>query len=399
MRICVCTPFSAVTEPRAPRHAAALAELYPEAEVSFVDAYPAGEDAAHAHPISAVPGVRRDPVRFPTRRNGTLAWLVNKAAAKFAMPTAFERRIESIDADLYFGHGIETLVPVHRAARRNNALVLFDCMELYAEMGDGQTAEDSARVAAIEREWLPRCALVTTASPRLSREIEHRYGPVRTLSLYNAAPVRAGRSFEQERRFSLYWRNAVVGFGQRGLGDILAALSLLPEEIALHVQGNLPPDRDRELRSYLRSESLESRVIIHPPCLPHDAVKAAGRFHVGLCAERPEVPNHWYTVSNKLFDYHMAGLAVVASGLPGLRDVIEEAGSGLTYQPGNPSELAARIRDLYENPALRERCAVSARRYAVTRGNAETEMRRLREAVAEIGSDRWPRKERTCAAS
>lgn len=399
MRICVCTPFSAVTEPRAPRHAAALAELYPEADVLFVDSYPAGEDAAHAHPVSGVPGVRREPVVFPTRRDGTLAWLKNRAAAKLSLPGAFERRIESIDADLYFGHGLDTLVPVHRAARRNRAKVLFDSMELYAEMGDGQTPGETARAAAIEREWLPKCALVTTTSPRLSRELEHRYGPLHTLSIYNAAPVNSERASGKEQRFSLYWRNAVVGFGQRGLGDILAAMKQLPEEIVLHLQGKLPPDRDRELRAHLRTESLEGRVVIHPPCKPHEAVKAAGRFHVGLCAERPEVPNHWYTVSNKLFDYHMAGLAVVASGLPSLRDVVEEAGSGLTFEPGNPASLAARILEIWQNPALRERFAASARRYAVTRGNAEAEMRRFQDAVAELCADRWPRKERECAAS
>ncbi len=399
MRICVCTPFSAVTEPRAPRHAAALAELFPEADVLFTDSYPAGEDAPHAHPVSQVPGIRREPFRFPTRRNGTLSWLANKAAPKLGLQGAFERHIEAIDADLYFGHGIETLVPIHRAARRNRAKVLFDCMELYAEMGDGQTPEESARTAAAEREWLPKCALVTTTSPRLSRELEHRYGPLRSLSIYNAASVKADRTADKERRFSLYWRNAVVGFGQRGLGDILTALKQLPEEIALHLQGKLPPDRDRELRSYLRAESLESRVTIHPPCQPHEAVKAAGRFHVGLCAERPEVPNHWYTVSNKLFDYHMAGLAIVASGLPGLRDVIDEAGSGLTCWPGDPSDLAARILELYRNQALRERFAASARRYALTRGNSEAEMLRFQNAVAEVCADRWPRKERACAAS
>jgi glycosyltransferase involved in cell wall biosynthesis len=129
---------------------------------------------------------------------------------------------------------------------------------------------------------------------------------------------------------------------------------------------------------------------VHPPCNPEDAVRAAARFHVGLCAERPEVANHWYTVSNKLFDYHMAGLAVVVSGLPSLRDVVQESGAGLMYRPGDPRDLAAKVMEIYRDPLLRQRYGSAGRRFALQSGNAQAEMKRLRAAVREILKRRHP---------
>ena len=136
------------------------------------------------------------------------------------------------------------------------------------------------------------------------------------------------------------------------------------------------------MRGRITQLGLRERVTILPRHEPDQAVKAASAYSVGLCLERRGVRNHDLTVSNKLFDYHMAGLAIIASDLPGLRSVVERSRGGLLFDPGSADDLAAKIRTLYSNRALLMEFAANARAFALREGNRETEMRKLVEAFS-----------------
>jgi glycosyltransferase involved in cell wall biosynthesis len=204
------------------------------------------------------------------------------------------------------------------------------------------------------------------------------------VALYNVPPVDPNCHACDHKGLSLYWRNAVLGFGQRGLQDILSALQSLPEDIVLHIQGRLPADGGAELRGRIESLGLNRRVFIHGPYAPPEAVRVASQYCVGLCLEHGGVRNHELTVSNKMFDYLMGGLVVVASDLPGLRRVIERSGGGICFEPGNPVDLAAKILELRDNRPLRLRLASNARTYAIQTANREIEMARFQEAFRQV---------------
>jgi glycosyltransferase involved in cell wall biosynthesis len=53
-----------------------------------------------------------------------------------------------------------------------------------------------------------------------------------------------------------------------------------------------------------------------------------------------------------------SGRPLIASGVDGLLEVIEDGTSGLLVPPGDPEALAASITRLLEDPALYERIAV-----------------------------------------
>lgn len=56
-----------------------------------------------------------------------------------------------------------------------------------------------------------------------------------------------------------------------------------------------------------------------------------------------------------------AGRALVVADIPGSRAVVEDGVSGLVVPPRDPAALAAALRRLAEDPALRRRCASEAR--------------------------------------
>jgi glycosyltransferase involved in cell wall biosynthesis len=394
LRVCVCTSYEAAVEPRAPRHASTLAALGAGVEVVFIDALPANTNRRPVKALEGLPNLEWQTRTFPTRDAqplrrllGLLVQTVAETAFRSTgrlVPAALstkalglEAQLHRVHADIYVSHNIDTLLPAWIAARRNNALLIFDSMEYHEDMGDSQTPLDRSLAHAVQSRCLRDCALVLASSDCLADVLAEEYALPRPLPLYNAPPVEATLPAKGGDRLLLYWRNSVVGFGQRGLDDALVALANLPADVALSIQGRLPPDGGFALKARVATLGVEGRVSFLAPHAPEGAVRVAAAHHIGLCLERDGIRNHRLTVSNKLFDYHMAGLASVASDLPGLSGILAQSGGGLTFRAGSSQDLAGTIALLREDRGLLDRLGERARAFALRIGNQENQMERF----------------------
>ena len=389
--VCVVTSYEAIQEPRAPRHAVALAEVIPASRVTLIDCAPRGK--AHGDPIILrESSVGRQTIFFPHRRSGGARLLWRRAVRSFRRgmfkltgrlhPAAVSDRAIGLtrllikkNADVYVAHNIDTLLPAVLAAKQVNAVVVFDCMEFYSDMGDMQTNVEKAMIRHLESQYLKECDLVLASSDEVSAALVQAYHIRRPTAVYNVPPLTTvvTRKACSRGPFRLYWRNSVVGLGDRGLEDVLRALPLLSESVELHLQGRLGPDGGRAVRALISHLNLVNRVYFHAPHEPHEAVVAAANYSVGLCLERKVNRNHEFTVSNKIFDYLMAGLPVVASNVAGLRRVIARSGGGILYEPGSVTDLAAKIAYLHSNPTVVDAMSKRGQQFAIAEGNWEHE--------------------------
>ena len=83
---------------------------------------------------------------------------------------------------------------------------------------------------------------------------------------------------------------------------------------------------------------------------------------IGLCLFQP-APNHLEAMPTKVFEYMAAGLPVIASDLPALREIVEGSGAGICVDPRDSREVAQAINFLLENPEQRRvlgRCGQQA---------------------------------------
>jgi len=383
-----------VAEPRAPRHAVAISLAAQDAGVVFIDCAPAGQKLPEPEELLANPHVRRKTVFVANRQFGAFRCIIADATAivarlvfwltGVALPQALGARLAGLSgalcgepADVFIAHSTETLLLAARAAKKFGAELVFDSMEFHSDMGDTQTSLEKRLIRTVETKWLPRCVLVLASSDQLADALAQLYRIRRPIALYNTSPMMKQLAPKEVGRFHLYWRNAVIGLGQRGLEDVLIALRQLPDDVILNLQGRLQADGGNALRSRIRELGISNRVVIHSPFAPHQAVAEAAKYTVGLCLERRACRNHELTVSNKIFDYLMAGLAVVSSDLPGLRGVIERSGGGLLFQPGSPDGLARQIRRLYEDRRLLSQISSNGRAFALAEGNRDVTMARF----------------------
>lgn len=328
----------------------------------------------------------------PMRRLGTrlVEMLSRGLFVAFHRPTSpavsqrgwgLARILRETSADFVAAYNIDAFLPCAEWSRRRGKPLVLDCQEFYADMGDSQSTLNRSIADAVQRATIPRANLVLATTQCLAGEIVRRYGDVETLVVYNAPPLEDLVSEPRVPWCSLYWRNYTVDFGQRGLDDILVALAQLPPFVRLCIQGRATPSSQERIRSRCRELGVQGRVELAPSYRPNEAVAVAARHHIGLCPEQPSNLNQRLTASNKIFDFMMAGLPVVASDVDGLREVVESSGGGLLYSAGQPDALANVVRELCSSQETHARLAEAARQFAVREGNLEVQMGRLTKRV------------------
>ncbi len=145
----------------------------------------------------------------------------------------------------------------------------------------------------------------------------------------------------------------------KGVGLLVQAMQQLDDALLLLVGG--PDEMAQRLRdSWLASGAGAGR-FVYLGAVPADAVpRYLSALDVGV-VPLPDVPEYaYYNSPLKLFEYMAAGLAIVASDLPSLRDVLRHEDNGLLYTPGDAVALADAIKRLRDDVSLRDKLAEQA---------------------------------------
>jgi len=95
-------------------------------------------------------------------------------------------------------------------------------------------------------------------------------------------------------------------------------------------------------------------------------------------------PNNISCLPNKLFDYMLMSLPVVASNFPLYKEVIDESQCGIIVDPSNPDEIAKAITYLIEHPEEAVHLGNNGRRAVEERYNWEVEGKKLLEVYRNI---------------
>ena len=298
------------------------------------------------------------------------------AAANLRLARA-AARLEPVG--IVYANDFDTLPAGRFVARRHGARLVYDAHELYADQEPAPPRSYRALVRALERRLARRADAVVTVSEPIADELRHTLGlrerPVVVLNCPPRTEVEIGPIEDGPVR-AIY--QGAMGPG-RPVEDLLAAAPAVAAE-ALRLTIRLASADLDALRSEVRGRGLDDRVEVVEPVPPDRLIEALAGFHVGLVINRPLTRNDELVFPNKLFEYFMAGLAVVVPRLPGMAPLVEGAGLGLTYEPGRPEALAAALTELAADRPRLDAMRRRARQLALERYNAEEQRHGLEAA-------------------
>jgi len=152
----------------------------------------------------------------------------------------------------------------------------------------------------------------------------------------------------------------------RGAEDILRSirdLRVSGRNITLDLYGNVA---EENLQAMIMA-GIEEGWLKYHGWIPGDTIlRAIRRCHVGLSPLRDH-PGYRYIWPTKVLEYVAAGLAIVASSLPGTTRLLKDLGCAVFYPPGDVEALKKAILSLYQEDirvSLAENGAPKLRQYS-----------------------------------
>jgi glycosyltransferase involved in cell wall biosynthesis len=166
----------------------------------------------------------------------------------------------------------------------------------------------------------------------------------------------------------------------RGLAEVVEAFALAVRKYP-HWQLCLvglyhPASFEGELRGLARKLGVEASVQFIPWVPYEEKERLSSQASMGVITYLPH-PNNTSCLPNKLFDYMLVGLPVIASNFPLYREVVETSRCGLLVDPAKPPEIAAAMEYLIEHPDEARQMGENGRRAVLEKYNWEKESERL----------------------
>ena len=298
-------------------------------------------------------------------------------------------------ADLFLAHNLPALPAAATSARKWNAKLGFDAEDFHRGefLETAETAEVRRCTALVEEKYIPRCDYLTAASDGIGREYAKLLRITPPLTILNVFPLseRAGQTPQEELNrerqgdgLSLYWYSQVIG-PDRGLEDALRATALLKPRAQLHVRGGCANGYADHFLGEARRLGILDRVHLLVPVPPPQLVERAAQHDVGLALEVPRTENRKVALTNKIFTYLLAGIAVAASDVPSQVEIMNQvSNAGFAFASGEADCLANGLTKWLDDPEELARAKRCSRANGESRFCWEIESKKLIHAVGQV---------------
>jgi glycosyltransferase involved in cell wall biosynthesis len=319
---------------------------------------------------AATPSARRQRQRQRIRR-----WLGLKRFKMFRWENASQlgycipellREAVQRSADLFIAHS-EPALWVARQLQRRGRRVGVDMEDWFSEdlLPEARKERPLRLLRELERSILSTAAHRTCTSNAMNSALMKTYACDPLEVLYNAFPWRDraeldGQWKDRANRAlpSIHWFSQTLGIG-RGLDELFAALHLISMPAEVHLRGGLNAE-NRIWMNQAIPRSWNDRVFVHGLVHNDELLSRIAEHDLAVALDPDDPPSRNVTVTNKILQYLLAGLPVVASNTAGHREIAAQApGAVFICDRNDPSSLAGALTDL-----LRSRDSITRARQA-----------------------------------
>ena len=146
----------------------------------------------------------------------------------------------------------------------------------------------------------------------------------------------------------------------KGVGILIKALKEIPDAM-LTIVGGLSYEKDiYRLKKLAEEIGVKDRVQFKG-FVPHRYIeKYLMSTDVGVIPLTDNVMSRYFTSPLKMFEYMSAGLPIVASNLPTIREILTDHKNAVLVKPGDSKDLAQGIKELLDNQELANKLSQKA---------------------------------------
>lgn len=335
---------------------------------------------------AAAPGSKRGPARLPIR-------LQIAAVLRFLVGHTLQRRIgESLyrhargtclRPNAILCHDLIALEAGVRLKRLFRCGLIYDSHESWPEEDVCALPWEMRRVARREARLLRDVDEVITVTPQLAARLQERYSLQNVRVVPNVEPLQKLAVPSCDRPTSLPIKVLVQGRVciDRGFHRLLSSWRNVDPGVAV-LWVRAPQNDYLAALERQFADLVESGRLAFLPAVREDAlVSAAAEADVGVIPYPPQHANYEVACPNKFSQYMQAGLAVVSTELPFVRDAIARFDCGRIFDLQNERSLPGVIGRLADDLAGLQRLKSNSRLAARREFCWETLSRPYREAL------------------
>ncbi|KGE66301.1 MULTISPECIES: glycosyltransferase family 4 protein [Pseudomonas] len=264
-------------------------------------------------------------------------------------------RVACHRATVVHAHDVNTLPTAWLAARLSGAKVVYDAHEI----STSREGYNSFRglVARVERTLMPRVQGTITTTDARAKFFARAYGIPRPVVLQNrprftSSPASA--RIREELGLTQPWPVVVYQGGLqqgRGLERLVRVAATVPNTYFVFIGGGRLA---KPLTALSQELGLTEQVHFIPTVSLADLPSYTASADIGVQPIENTCLNHFTTDSNKLFEYLIAGLPVVATDFPEIRRIVRAHDIGLLVRDRDDEALSAAINRLSSDATLRK---------------------------------------------
>ena len=248
---------------------------------------------------------------------------------------------------------------------------------------EARVTRPTAQLKALEKRLIRECHYCLTTSYAMAEAMAEAYQAPKPTVVYNSFPWAERSQMDKQIRDrknlnlpSLHWFSQTIGPG-RGLETLFEALSHLEYPLEIHLRGKCP-NHYRQWMDSLIPESWRDFIFIHPTVSSSVLLSRIAEHDIGLALETQQIGSRNLTITNKLFQYLQAGLAVIATNTTGQREALSPYPAvGQLIPENEPQLLAFAITTLLKDPRKLELAKAAALRVTKIKFCWELEAKKL----------------------
>lgn len=251
--------------------------------------------------------------------------------------------------DILLANDLDALLPNYLVSKIKGAELVFDSHEIFSELPSLSGRKLKKKLWKILENYIvPKLKHFYTVSEGYADWFENEY-KIRPEIIRNVPLVSSNQELKLEinlpenpNQHTILIYQGVLNFS-RGIDKMIEAMNYI-ENTQLWIVGKGPK---KEAFEKLTSDlNLNHKVKFIGNVIPSQLKLITKKADLGLSLEEDYGISYRYALPNKLFDYIHAGIPILGTYLPEIKNTIEKYGIGKTIENHDPKHIAKKINEL-----------------------------------------------------
>jgi glycosyltransferase involved in cell wall biosynthesis len=250
----------------------------------------------------------------------------------------------SIKPEIVYANDLNTLLAGYVIAKIMKAKLIYDSHEIWLEGTEYNKATRLKRYLwiLIERHIIRRTDNIIVTTQMRADFLQEKYDLSKVIVVRNCSPFQIIKPKNRIRKeFGISNSTPILIYQgllniERGILTLVDIVKAIPD-IALFIIGH--GNHTEELVNYINENNLSERIIVKDSVGYQELLEYTASADIGLQLLKNVCFNHYSTISNKVFEYIMSGIAIVASDFPEIRNIIETYNLGNVVNPDDKKQI------------------------------------------------------------